>query len=404
MTGPGPRQADVRGRGVLLPSLLFLLTLTAVAPAFLVGAFAGPLMADLGFRVAELGLVGSMYTSGFGVGALTGRYMWSWLAPDRALFVPAVLALLGGVLAARSESLSSLLVGIAMAGVASSVTQTISSQLIAAAPAGDARSGVIYSAFQSAKPAAAVVVGILGVVGLGTVTWREAFLAVGVVSVLLVTLAQWASRGVDHGVQPVGRMITLSRWIWRPTLLMGLGFAVTSISTTFIVESAQDEGLDARTAALVLLACGCLAVLGRITAGLLVDRPGASPSRLLASLFGLGGLGCALIAMTGLGTFLAGVILVFGPGWAFGGVLLARVAMHDRARAAQSAGALFLGASFGGAIGPALFGLVVARTNYGVAWGILSALMVLAASIALTWRLRPPAGGHPRSRASPETA
>src|SRR5690606_35195536 len=122
---------------------------------FLVGAFASDLMSDLGFQVAELGLVGSMYTSGFGIGALTGRYLWSGWAPDRALFVPAGLALLGGILAARAQSLTSLLVGIALAGVASSVAQTISSQLIASGPSGGARSGIIYSAFQSAKPAAA---------------------------------------------------------------------------------------------------------------------------------------------------------------------------------------------------------------------------------------------------------
>lgn len=390
-----------RGGGLLLPSLLFLLTLTAVAPAFLVGAFASDLMEDLDFRVAELGLVGSMYTTGFGIGALTGRYLWSGWAPDRALFIPAGLALLGGVLTARAESLTSLLVGVTLAGVASSVAQTISSQLIASAPTGGARAGIIYSAFQSAKPAAAVVVGLLGVLGLTWIGWREAFLAVGVTSVLLVILAQWPNRGVDHGRPPVGRRITLSRWIWRPTLLMGLGFAVTSISTTFIVESAQDEGLSARTAGLVLLGSGCLAVVGRITAGLLADRPGVSLSRLLAWLFGLGGIGCALIATAGLGTFLVGVCLVFGPGWAFGGVLLARVSMHDRGRAAQSAGALFVGASLGGAVGPAAFGLVVENAGYGAAWATLSALMVVAGWLALTWRLDPARTGSVIARPEP---
>jgi len=373
----------------VLPSLLFLLTLIAVAPAFLVGAFAGDLMADLDFRVAELGLVGSMYTTGFGVGALTGRYLWSWWAPDRALFVPAGLALIGGVLAARASSLTALLIGIALAGVASSVGQTISSQLIASRPAGITRSGVIYSAFQSAKPAAAVVVGLLGVLGQTWVGWREAFLAVGVVSVLLVVLVQRPSRGLDTGTQPVGRVITLSRWIWRPTLLMGLGFAITSISTTFIVESAQDEGLDAQAAGLVLLGSGCLAVIGRITAGLIADRPRVSLSRLLAWMFVLGGIGCALVAMAGSGAFLVGVCLVFGPGWAFGGVLLARVSMHDRGRAAQSAGALFLGASLGGAIGPAAFGLIVEQASYGMAWASLSVLMLVAGWLALTWRSSP---------------
>lgn len=386
---------------MLLPSLLFLLTLAAVAPAFLVGAFASELMADLEFRVAELGLVGSMYTSVFGVGALTGRYLWSWWAPDRALFVPGGLAMLGGVLAARADSLTALLVGIALAGVASSVAQTISSQLIASRPAGDARSGITYSALQSAKPAAAVVVGLLGVLGLTWVSWREAFLTMGVVSLVLVALVQWATRGLAHGTPPNGRAITLPRWIWRPTLLMGLGFALTSISTTFIVESAQAEGLNARAAVLVLLGSGCLAVVGRITAGLLADRPGISLSRMLAWLFVLGGIGCALIAMAGLGTLLAGVCLVFGPGWAFGGVLLARVSMQDHRRAAQSAGALFLGASLGGATGPAVFGLVVAQAGYGVAWGSLSVLMLAAGRLALTWRLRHVGQRGPDPRPTP---
>ncbi|MBA2696184.1 MAG: MFS transporter [Actinobacteria bacterium] len=381
-THPPSREADL-----LLPTLLFALTLTAVAPAFLVGAFARDLMDDLGFRIAELGLVGSMYTVGFGVGALTGRYLWRGWPPDLALFLPGGVALLGGVVVARADSLAALVVGVTLAGVASSVSQTISTHLIASRPAGSVRAATVFSAFQSAKPAAAVVVGLLSVIGLSGVGWREVFLAVGVLSVVLVALVQWPTRDQVYAAEPAGRAITLSRWIWRPTVLMGLGFAITSISTTFIVEAAQDEGLDARAAGLVLLGSGCLAVVGRITAGLLADRPGVSLNRLLAWLFALGGLGCALIATGGITSFLVGVCLVFGPGWAFGGVILARVSMHDRARASQSAGALFLGAALGGALGPAAFGLVVAQASYGIAWAGLGVFMLVAGWVALTWRL-----------------
>lgn len=376
-----------RQAGPLLPALLFALTLTAVAPAFLVGAFARDLMDDLGFQIAELGLVGSMYTVGFGIGALTGRYLWRGWPPDLALFVPGGLALLGGALVARADDLATLVAGVALAGVASSISQTISSHLIASRPTGNVRAATVFSAFQSAKPAAAVVVGLLGVTGLSGVGWREVFLAVGVLNVVLVALVQWSTRDQVYAAEPAGPVITLERWIWRPTVLMSLGFAITSISATFIIEAAKDEGLDTRGAGLVLLGSGCVAVVGRIAAGLLADRSDVSLNRLLAWLFALGGLGCALIATAGITSFLVGVCLVFGPGWAFGGVILSRVSMHDRAKAAQSAGALFLGAALGGALGPAAFGLVVARAGYGVAWAGLGVLMLVAGWVALTWRL-----------------
>lgn len=370
----------------LLPTLLVALTLTAVAPTFLVGAFAADIISDLDLDLPRIGLAGSAYTVGFGIGALATRRQRLAVRLSAALLTYAVIALAAAVLTAAAWGLAPLVGGSMLAGVASSAIQAIAAQIVAVS---DTRNpGVVYGALQSAKPAAAVAVGAIGIAGPPSSGWRFAFIGVGAVGLAVAAGAAWLSRSPDGGADRAPEQAEgSSRWMWRPTLINALGLALTSITATFLVTSARHAGFSPVQASSLLLVCGVFSVGGRLAAGIAMDRIGVPVSRLLGALFALGAVGCFLVALDQPNLLVIGALLVYGPGWAFGGVLLAQVSMHDRHRAARSAGALFLGASIGGTLGPAGFGALIATGGIRLAWSALGAVIALASLLATTWRV-----------------
>jgi MFS family permease len=195
----------------------------------------------------------------------------------------------------------------------------------------------------------------------------------------------------------------------RALVVIGLAVALASAAAgslgTFLVDSAVTRGLAPGTAGLALTLGSVVCVSARITGGWLADRLGAHGDvAAVAGLLAVGSVGLALLAVDGMVALAAGVLLGFGFGWAFPGLVnVAVVQLHPHAPAAATS-ITQTGVYAGGCAGPLAFGAVAAGPGYPTAWLGAAAAMLLAAGLILLGRrqldrhLRPgqlPAAGQP---------
>ena len=168
-------------------------------------------------------------------------------------------------------------------------------------------------------------------------------------------------RGNPRGGPPVGLNCSISYPVRRNTILLALclvllsgviqlGVAVATITLTLVTGIESILGLGPA----IFLASGALAAL---PAGRLMDRIGRVP--VIAGGFGIGAVGCCLIALGCAIDNAALVILGFVAfGAMSGSVLLARTAaadMYPENMRARAISYVLFGALFGAALGPLVF-------------------------------------------------
>lgn len=78
--------------------------------------------------------------------------------------------------------------------------------------------------------------------------------------------------------------------------------------------------------------------------------------------------------------------LAFAVGWSWPGLFLYAVARLGRDAPTQAASVVQAGAFIGGAVGPALFGLVVSLVGFQPAWYVAAAAFTTAAVLVLLAR------------------
>ena len=230
-------------------------------------------------------------------------------------------------------------------------------------------------------------------------SWREAFMVMGLLSLVCGGLAGWflvrerpavaappptvaSSRGVAS--PPVSMRAFLSDRIWWILALWNMlfGFAVAGIMVHFAAMM-QDRGMSLAQAATAMSLIGAGGFVGNLAAGWLVDRTSATR---LARLFVLAPLGATAMLYFGSGigmAITAAVLLgVFSGGDHSLSVFLARryfsAATFGRASATQQ-----IAIACGSGTAPWLMGVVHDRTgNYDIALMVSMGAFVLAAIAA----------------------
>ena len=230
-------------------------------------------------------------------------------------------------------------------------------------------------------------------------SWREAFMVMGLLSLVCGGLAGWflvrerpavaappptvaSSRGVAS--PPVSMRAFLSDRIWWILALWNMlfGFAVAGIMVHFAAMM-QDRGMSLAQAATAMSLIGAGGFVGNLAAGWLVDRTSATR---LARLFVLAPLGATAMLYFGSGigmAITAAVLLgVFSGGDHSLSVFLARryfsAETFGRASATQQ-----IAIACGSGTAPWLMGVVHDRTgNYDIALMVSMGAFVLAAIAA----------------------
>ncbi|MFF0149899.1 MFS transporter [Micromonospora sp. NPDC005203] len=357
-------------------------TVACVLPVFLLGGLAVQMGADLGFSPAGLGLAVAVY---FGVSALTS-------VPSGRLverYGPALVARCGIVLAAGSmlavaalaRSYPTLVGLLALSAAANALGQLASNAALAQhVPA--RRQGLSFGVKQAAIPASTLLAGAAVPAFALTVGWRWAFVAAAVAA--LTTLP-----AVPRPLPGPARRAGAARAGRATVALVVIGAAATLAAAaantlgTFLVDSAAARGLSPAIAGLTLTLGGTVCMVARVGAGWFADRRDTGHVALIAAMLVVGAAGLALLAATGSVPLVAGVVLGFGLGWAWPGLMnFAVVRLHPQSPATATS-ITQTGVYAGGCLGPLSLGPLAAHLGYSTMWTTAAVAMLLAAALML---------------------
>ncbi|MHA4946226.1 MFS transporter [Micromonospora sp. SD19] len=357
-------------------------TVACVLPVFLLGGLAVQMGTDLGFSPAGLGLAVSVY---FGVSALAS-------VPSGRLverYGPAVVARSGILLAAGSMLAVAafarsypVLVGLLALSAAANALGQLASNTALAQHVPARRQGLSFGVKQAAIPVSTLLAGAAVPTIALTAGWRWAFVAAAVAA--LTTLA-----AVPRQLPDPARRAGATRAARATVALVVIGAAATLASGaanalgTFLVDSAAARGLSPGLAGLTLTLGSAVCVAARVGAGWLADRRDTGHVALIAAMLLVGAVGLGLLAVTGSVPLVVGVVLGFGLGWAWPGLMnFAVVRLHPQSPAAATS-ITQTGVYAGGCLGPLSLGPLAAHLGYPAMWTTAAVAMLLAAALML---------------------
>jgi predicted MFS family arabinose efflux permease len=350
-----------------------------VLPVFLLGGLAVQVRAELGFSVSMLGLAGSMF---FAVSALVARplaVLTERVGPTVSLRIAAAGSAVSLFALAAVPSTTWLLVALCGAGVPNALSQPASNEMIVSrVPLG--RRGFAFAVKQSAIPLATLVAGLAVPAVALTVGWRWAFALAGVLGLaaaLAVPRMSWAGRRAEGAARGSTGLLLVAL-----ATVTGMGAAAANAMGTFVTVSAVDVGYDEAAAGLMLALGSAVGLVARLVAGAVADRARPDLLRMVTVMLALGSVGYALLALGHPVTFLVGLLLGFGAGWAWPGVFNFAVAARFPDRVTTATSVTQTGVYAGAAVGPLLFGLISQHAGTTAAW-IAACAMTLAATLTL---------------------
>ncbi|MBQ0992978.1 MFS transporter [Micromonospora sp. PSH03] len=381
-TSNTPDPAVARPRPVRASAGAVVTTVACVLPVFLLGGLAVQMGTDLGFSPAGLGLAVSVY---FGISALAS-------VPSGRLverYGPAVVARCGILLAAGSMLAVAafarsypVLVGLLALSAAANALGQLASNAALAQHVPARRQGLSFGVKQAAIPVSTLLAGVAVPTIALTAGWRWAFVAAAVAA--LATLA-----AVPRQLPGPARRAGAARAGRATAALVVIGAAATLASGaanslgTFLVDSAAARGLSPGLAGLTLTLGSAVCVASRVGAGWVADRRETGHVALIAAMLLVGAAGLGLLALTGSVPLVVGVVLGFGLGWAWPGLMnFAVVRLHPQSPAAATS-ITQTGVYAGGCLGPLSLGPLAAHLGYPAMWTIAAVAMLLAAALML---------------------
>ncbi|MFI7215637.1 MFS transporter [Micromonospora maritima] len=383
MTGTISRTTPAAaGEAVRVGAGATVTTIACVLPVFLVGGLAVQLGDELGFSPAGLGLAVSVY---FGVSALAS-------VPSGELverYGPAPVARAGVLLSAGSmlavaalaRSYPVLVVLLAVGAAANALGQLASNAALAArVPA--RRQGLSFGVKQAAVPVSTLLAGVAVPTVALTAGWRWAFVAAAGAALAALPAVPRSRRPRDARAASGGRGGGRG-----PLVVVGLAATLAAAAAnalaTFLVDSSAARGLSPGLAGLTLTLGSAVCVVARVGVGWIADRRARGHVGLIAGLLVAGAVGLVLLAAAGPVPLIAGVVLGFGLGWAWPGLMnFAVVRLHPQAPAAATS-ITQTGVYAGGSLGPLGLGALAGAAGYPAMWLTAALAMLLAAALML---------------------
>jgi MFS family permease len=357
-----------------------------VLPAFLTGALAVQIRADLEVGLGLFGLAAATLFVVSGSLARPGGRLVQRLGARQGAALAAVLSIAALVIIGLATSAGWLMLGLAVGGLGNAVAQP-SANLGISEFVTEERLGLAFGIKQSSIPAATLLSG-LAVPGIALVFgWRW---AVGTGVVLVLALLLWTvvgGRDASGPARPGDRARTDKGLPRRGLIVLTLGGFLGSASATatgvFLVDSAVAAGMAPGRAGFLVAACSVLGLVSRVGFGWLADRH-ADRSRYLfiANLLAGGAIGYGLLATGAIPLIVAGSLFAYGMGWAWTGLFHFAVIKDNRAAAASVTGFVQTGLSLGAATGPLFFGIVAQAFSYTAAW-VTAAVLSLVAAVTI---------------------
>lgn len=357
-------------------------TTAGVLPVFLTGALSVQMRQELHFSASGLGGAIAVF---FGASALTSVLagkMAEVLGPTRAMRIACIAGGLSSLgIASLARSWGSLVMFLALGGSANAFAQPSTNLLLARTIPADRR-GLAFGMKQGAIPIATLIGGLAVPFVALTVGWRWAFAGAAVLAVMAIlglpkfshgSHVEESQPGADVGVGP---LVILG-------VGAGLGAAAAGSLGGFLVDSGVASGLTKSAAGLLLAGGSAVNFATRMATGHAADRRGGGHFRSVAVMLALGAGGYALLSTGVTPLFVVGSLIAFGAGWGWPSVFHYAVVWNNPTAPGAATGITQTGVYVGGFSGPLIFGTLVDRWSYGVAWNA-AAVTVLFAAVLVT--------------------
>lgn len=363
-----------------------LSTVLAVLPPFLVGALSVPMRRELGFTEVDLGVAVSAFFAASAIASVGG----GWIAQRRGAATAIAAGVAGssaamGAIGLVTTRFAHVVACLCLAGVASAVAQPGASLLLTQVVPGH-RQGLAFGVTQGSVPLSTLLAGA-AVPGIALpLGWRWAFAGALTVGAAVLAAWPWGSAPPRERAAPLGvgdRRPRATADLLVLAFVAVLGAGAGNALGTFYVESAVASGLGPGAAGWWLSAGSLCGVLARVLWGWQADRRGGRPLGRVALLMAVGAAGPAALALPGHRFLPLATAVAFAAGWGWNGLFtLAVVRAHPRSPA-LAVGVTTTGIFLGGAGGPLVFGLLVQRRGYGLAWLAMAGALLVAAVLAL---------------------
>lgn len=370
-------------------SAAVLQTILGMLPPFLLGAMSVQIRGDIGLTARDLGgaVMAFFLVSGL-VYALAGSFI-ERLGTSRATLLGIGCAAGSLIGIGIAPSAAWILVFLVLGGPGNAASQLAANlRLTEAIPR--CRQGLAFGTKQAAVPLAAFLGGIAVPAMALTLGWRAAFLggAAMAVPVGMLNGRATAPRGGGRASAPIGQLVTARHHLWALAVAAGLGTAATNVLAVFYVDAVVRGGTEPAAAGLLLAGGSILGAVVRVVVGWSADRRTGRHLVVVAAMLAVSAGGYAALAVPPRGAFLlAATAVTFVTGWGWNGLLTYAVIRFNPAAPAQATGITQAGISVGGALGPAVAGVLATGGSYASAWlACAGAVIVAAALIGLTRR------------------
>lgn len=365
-------------------------TVIGMLPVYLLGGLAVQVRGELELGRTGLGALVAVFFAGAAAGSLLGGRSADRLGSSRVMRIAAGGGAVALLTAAAAPSPLSFALALVVGGVASGAGQPASNALIATAVAPDRR-GRAYGAKQAAIPAGVLLGGLAVPVFGVTVGWRWAYVAAGAVALVVPLLVPTARpraddrRGRSWRAQQAAGAYRLAP---LAVLAVGttLGAAVGNSFGAFFVETAVAAGQAPGSAGLLVAAGSGLGILARLGVGSVADRRDGRWLLVVAGMMLAGVPAAALLALGEPAALVPAVVLAYGIGWAWAGLLNHAVTLLHPDEPGRATAVTQSGVAVGGALGPLGFGRLADALSLGAAWTVVALLAVLAAGAVVVGR------------------
>jgi MFS family permease len=354
-------------------------TIAVSVPVFLVGGLAVQIGDELKFSPAGLGLAVSAYfgataLASIPAGTLVERFGSTKVS--RAGILLSAASLVGVALLARS--LWSLIAILALGAGANAMGQLASNTTLSRhVPA--RRQGLSFGVKQAAIPIGTLTAGAAVPLVALTVGWRWAFAMAAVFAVAALWLvpaeaSEPREKKARRGGRATGALAILGV---AGTLASGSANALG----TFLVDSAVARGIEPGLAGLALTLGSLVCILARVGGGWQADFFPTRQVAVIAGMLAVGAVGLGLLAVPSGLTLVVGVVLGFGLGWSWPGLMNFAVVRIYPQEPAAATSITQTGVYAGGCLGPLCLGQVAGHAGYPTMWTVAAVMMLGAAAL-----------------------
>ena len=359
----------------------FVAAVLSVTPAFLLGSVAVLVRAEMGFGEARLGLCITAYYLASTLAAVPGGRLAERLGGLRGCSVGIVVSVVSLLaVASLARNWWQLALCLALGGVANALLQPATNLALARRMPAD-RLGLSVGTKMANGPVATLLAGVSASVIAVTVGWRWAFVAIACLAAVFFVVRPpgwredppYRAAPDDAADSPLAPLVLIS-------LASAFAVSATGSLVGFSVESAVAGGLSVATAGWLLALGSAAGTLARPALGWLVDRRRTTGFGMISVLMVVGSVAFVLLgARAGTPLLALTTVVAFVAGWGWPGLLWFAVVRTSPSAPGKATGVAIVGTSLGGMVGPTIFGFLVERSGYTVAWSVAAVALLFGA-------------------------